>query len=299
MRLIVHCGLHKTASTYLQHLLHDHREPLAKRGVFYQHAPEFAAHHRVGWALLRGDPTLLDAMLEEAAAERCHTIILSSEDLESALFAPGIATLIDASAARAGAEVEWHIVLRDPGAYFASLFAQLQWHVYADALTMFAEVMNKGGLYMHDPAPDWGGTPYWFYCFDHLRWLDAFASATGHMPFVHDYADGTPFPGWRLLDRLGVLDVITRLPGKMGQNRRHPEDAVRSGYRARIAEAGGATLTAYVDAAVETSLRAVPECARLIGERFDAGHRQAIARYGDWSANGSPARGIIHLTQNA
>jgi hypothetical protein len=279
MRLIVHCGLHKTASTYLQHLLHDHRAALEQRGVFYQEDVEFFAHHRIAWNLLRGDASLLDAMLADAAARGCHDAILSSEDLEGALFRPEAATAIAASAARAGAAVEWHVVLRDPSDYFASLFAQLQWHVYADALTMFAEVMNKGGLYMHDPAPNWGGTPYWFYCFDHATWLRVFAEA-GHVPLVHDYADRLPFPGWRLLDRLGVLDVIERLPDAMGQNRRHGDDDVRNGYRTRIAEAGGATLLPHVDAAVAASMAAVPECARLIGERFGPAYREAIARFG-------------------
>jgi hypothetical protein len=269
MRLIVHAGLHKTASTFLQHLLHDHREAMAGRGVWYARDDEFAAHHRAAWQLLGGNVTLLDAMLDEGVARGCRAVIVSSEDLEATLFKPCAARLIDVAAARVGASVEWHFALREPGAYFASLHAQLQWHVYADALWMFAEVMNKGGLYMHDPAPNWGGTPYWFYCFDHARHLRAFAEASGHQPRVHDYADGQPFPGWRLLDA-------------RGQNRRHGEDDVRAGYRARIAEAGGASLSAHVDAAVAASIAAVPDCARLIGERFARSHAEALARYGDW-----------------
>lgn len=282
MRLIVHCGLHKTASTHLQHLLHDHRAVLAARGVFYQEAADFAAHHRAGWRLLAGDAALLDTMLAEAKAQRCETVILSSEDLEGALFDDRAAAAIDASAAAASATVEWHVVLREPGAAFASLFCQLQWHVYADVLWMFAEVMNKGGLYMHDPAPNWGGTPFWYYCFDHLRHLEAFAARTGHAPRVHDYADGNPFPGWRLLDELALLDAVERLPGEIGQNRRHGEESVRAGYRARIAEAGGSEIAHHVDAAVSAGLAALPDCARLIGERFAPSHAAALARFGDW-----------------
>jgi hypothetical protein len=282
MRLIVHAGLHKTASTFLQHLLHDHRDALAGRGVLYPRDDEFRAQHRAGWQLLAGETTLLDAMLSEGRRHGCRAVIVSSEDLEAVLFNPGVARLIDAAAARAGADVEWHVALREPGAYFASLHAQLQWHVYADALWMFAEVMNKGGLYMHDPAPNWGGTPYWFYCFDHARHLGAFAGMSGHRPRVHDYADGDPFPGWRLLHDLGVLDLIERMPDGTGQNRRHRADDVRAGYTARIAEAGGASLAPHVEAAVAASLAAVPDCAALIGARFAASHAEALARYGNW-----------------
>jgi len=279
MRLIVHLGLHKTASTNLQHVLHDHRAALESRGVFYQANPDFAAHHDVAWRLLDGDPSLLEALLAEARARGCDRAILSSEDLEGVLFDQAPARLIEATAARAAAAVEWHVVLREPGACFASLHAQLQWHVYADALVMFAEIMNKGGLYMHDPAPAWGGTPFWYYSFDHVRDLHALARAIGQPPIVHDYADDRPFPGWRLLERLDVLDLVARLPGEMGQNRRHPADAVRSGYRARISEAGGELLLDYVEAAVAASMAAVPHCAGLIGERFAASHAQALAQF--------------------
>ncbi len=282
MRLIVHCGFHKTASTHLQHLLDLNRVALATRGVFYRHDPDFRAHHRTAWRLLAGDAGMLDAMLAEAVAREARDVILSSEDLEGAIFAPEVAALIDRSAARVGAEVEWHIVVRDPAATFASLFAQLPWHVYVDALWMFAEVMNKGGLYMHDPAPNWGGTPYWFYCFDHLLHLEAFAAATGRTPLVHDYAGGGPYPGWRLLERLGVLDAITAFPDEMGQNRRHADDIVGTSLRARIAEAGGETLGRHIDAAVAASLAAVPDCARLVGERFGPTYAAAVARFGDW-----------------
>lgn len=279
MRLIVHCGLHKTASTNLQHLLHEHRAELASRGVFYQESPGSAAHHHIAWRLLANDPSPLDALLAEARQRQCDHVILSSEDLEGVLFDPAPVRLLHDRASRAGASVEWHVVLRKPGACFSSLFAQLQWHVYADALTMFAEIMNKGGLYMHDPAPNWGGTPFWYYSFDHARDLDRLQQASGAPPFVHDYADDRPFPGWRMLARLRILDLITRLPGEAGQNRRHGQDVVAAGYGARIAEAGGASLAMHVDAAVTASMAAVPPCAQLIGERFADSHAQALQRY--------------------
>lgn len=282
MRLFVHAGLHKTASTFLQHAMHDHREALAARGVWYAAAPDFAAHHRAAWELLGGGTALLDTMLAEARAAGMRAMILSSEDLETVLHAPATAGLIADRAARIGASVEWHVVLREPGAYFASLYAQLPWHVYVDVFWLFAEAMNKGGVLMPDPAPNWGGTPCWFYCFDQARWLGNFVERSGQRPLVHDYTDDRPFPGWRLLDRLGVLDLIERLPGEAGQNRRHAESTVRDGYRARIVEAGGGSIASQVDAAVSVSLAAMPECAKLVGDRFSDSHHAALARYGGW-----------------
>ncbi|RYF12364.1 MAG: hypothetical protein EOO77_17535 [Oxalobacteraceae bacterium] len=280
MRILAHCGLHKSASTNLQHLLHGHRDALIAGGIYYDFDGDFAAHHRVAWSLLAGDVEPCDRLLSRAAAHGADYVILSSEDLEGVLFDAGAARRLQASAARAGASLEWHMVLRDPGTYFVSLFAQLQCHVYADALTMFAEIMNKGGLYMHDPAPNWGGTPFWYYSFDHLRDLSRFAAETGHRIVAYDYRDGRPFPGWRILERVGALDLIGSMPGEAGQNRRHSTEVVLDGYRARIAEAGGTSLQRHVDAAVAASTASLEECAQLISERFGDSHAQALAAFG-------------------
>src|SRR3546814_5872003 len=48
-------------------------------------------------------------------------------------------------------EIEWHAVIREPGAYFESLHSQLSWHTYADSLTMFSEIMKKGVLFLPEP----------------------------------------------------------------------------------------------------------------------------------------------------
>src|SRR3546814_8844165 len=55
MRLIVHMGLHKTGSTYLQHIFNDNHEALLGRGVYYQKQPGYPAHHFGAWDILRGD----------------------------------------------------------------------------------------------------------------------------------------------------------------------------------------------------------------------------------------------------
>jgi hypothetical protein len=279
MRILVHCGLHKSASTNLQHVLHGHIETLRDRGIYYEFDGDFAAHHRVAWALLAGDAAPLDNLLSRASASGADCIILSSEDLEGVLFAPEAARLLQRSAARIEASVEWHMVLRDPGAYFVSLYAQLQCHVYADALTMFSEIMNKGGFYMHDPAPNWGGTPFWYYSFDHMRDLSRFATEIGDCLVAHDYGDDQPFPGWRMVDEVGALDLIGSMPGEAGQNRRHAAEVVLDGYRARISEAGGSSLQHHVDAAVAASTASLHDCAELISERFNNSHKSALATF--------------------
>src|SRR3546814_7933039 len=104
----------------------------------------------------------LAAMIERGRAASCHTILFSSENLEALPFVPEITALTEAAAAEAGIKtIEWHAVLREPGAYFESQHAQLSRHSYADAAHMFSEVMKKGVLFMPEPHFFPGAAPYW------------------------------------------------------------------------------------------------------------------------------------------
>src|SRR3546814_14922416 len=85
--------------------------------------------------------------------------------------------LTEAAAAEAGIKtIEWHAVLREPGAYFESQHAQLSRHSYADAAHMFSEVMKKGVLFMPEPHFFPGAAPYWFFLFDYSPFLRTFAA---------------------------------------------------------------------------------------------------------------------------
>lgn len=286
MRLIVHLGFHKTASTYLQHLFNLNCAAMAERGVWYAHQPDYPAHHPAAWALLSGDGAPLAAMIAEARKAGCGTVILSSEDLEGAVFNPGVAALIEDVANEGGVKaIEWHAAIREPGAYFESLMAQLSYHVYGDALSLFVQAMQKGTIFIPEPQPGRDATPYWFYCFDYHAFLSGFAAVPGRRLFVHDYADRDPYPGWRLAERLGVRDVLVEQPDVVGHNHRLPADAVEHFYRARLNEAvGGSVEWAMVREAAEqcmaASLSAVPVLARAVGRRYADSYATAIDLYG-------------------
>src|SRR3546814_4104654 len=121
MRLIIHLGFHKTASTFLQQLLAANLDGLAARGFWYDPEGVCGAHHPIANPLLAGDPAPFAAMIERGRAASCHTILFSSENLEALPFVPEITALTEAAAAEAGIKtIEWHAVLREPGAYFRS-----------------------------------------------------------------------------------------------------------------------------------------------------------------------------------
>lgn len=285
MRLMVHLGFHKTASTFFQNLLNDHHGPLRERGIYYQHQPDYPAHRATAWALMRGETGPLETMLADARDGGCHTVFLSAEDLEAAICTPLPARALERAAARGGVgEIEWHLTVREPGAYFASLFAQLQHHCYADALSLFYEVMRKGYVFMHDPEPALD-LPYWYYCFDYHRLIGAFAAATPHPVIVHDYADDEPYPNWRMADRMGVLELLSVLPREERRNRRLDERAVLRGYRDRLAEvlpgwADYLVAGPAIEAALQASGAAIDDYAAMVGRRYGPSWRAALEAFG-------------------
>lgn len=286
MRLIVHLGFHKTASTYLQHLMNRHHAMLRDRGIWYEPQPGYPAHHFAAWDVLMGDASRLTKMIEAGRAHGCSRVIFSSEDLEAIVYNASCVELIESSAAAAGIEeIEWHVTLREPGAYFASLHAQLQYHVYADAVVMFTEVLRRGNLFIADPSPGELATPYWCYCFDHHAHLREFSATTRFPIVVHDYADDQPYPGWRILARLGAMDVISTLSDDEARNRRLPADAVAEGYRQRIIDALGGVeidemLATQIDSAIRANLDAVPILSAAVSKKFADSHRMAVEAFG-------------------
>lgn len=284
MKLIVHPGLHKTGSTYLQHVLNANHAALTARGVWYQPQQGYPAHHQAAWRILLGDPAPLLAMAEKARTAECHTLLLSSEDLEGALYDNRPLAAIGEATRSAGiASVEWHVVLRKPGSAFASLFAQLQHHVYADAFQLFYDVMHRGFIHMAQPTPG-QGTPYWYYTFDHLADLARLQERAQTSLFAHDFADAAPFPGAGLLEHLGVLDAIVSLPGNSARNARQTNDEIVRGFATRVEEAvpDAAAQARILDgflACMQNGLDNVDTYATIIGERYAESHAKALRRF--------------------
>ncbi|WP_298468144.1 hypothetical protein [uncultured Erythrobacter sp.] len=293
MKLIIHPGLHKTGSTYLQHVLNTNHAQLTARGVWYQPQQGYPAHHSAAWQILCGDPEPLVTMIEEARAANCHTLILSSEDLEGALYDDRpLHAIDDATNQTEVRDIEWHVVLRDPGEAFASLFAQLQHHVYADAFQLFFDVLRRGFVHMAAPMPD-TGTPYWYYSFDHLNDLGRLEKRAGAPVIAHDFAAKAAFPGAAILEQLGVLDAISALPGPEARNARPSRDDIIKGYVMRVAEAipDETEQQRVVDGflgCLENGLDNIGTYAAMVGERFGESQRAALAGFAPASVTRQP-----------
>jgi hypothetical protein len=285
MKLIIHPGLHKTGSTYLQHVLNDHHSELRKAGIYYRLQQGYPAHHEAVWRILLGESEPLADMVREAHEANCTTLILSSEDMEGALYDDRPLEAIDRAIRAEGIEeVEWQVVLRDPGEAFASLFAQLQHHVYADAFQLFYDVMRRGFVHMAGPMPG-AGTPYWYYAFDHLADLERLRERTGATVFAHHFRSEGAFPGQSILERLGAASLVERLPGTSARNSRPDRDDVIRGYVARVTEAVSerADQQRITDAfltCLESGLDNAGTYAELIGAKYRPSHEAALSRFG-------------------
>ncbi len=285
MKLIVHPGLHKTGSTYLQHVLNNNHAALRARGVYYRRQAGYPAHHGAAWRILLGDPQPVVDMAAEARAADCDTILLSSEDLEGALYDDRPVQAVQNAAAAAGIDsTEWHVVLRDPGEAFASLFAQLQHHVYADAFQLFYDVMRRGFIHMAAPMPG-KGTPYWYYSFDHHADLMQLHRRYGAQVFAHDFSAPGPYPGSGILERLGVLDAIDTLPGAEARNARPGRDNTIRGFVERVAEAvpDETQQMRVIDGFLGCLENGLDNCgtyAEIVGARYAGSHRAALSEFG-------------------
>lgn len=285
MKLIVHTGLHKTGSTYLQHIMNDNHEAFLSKGVYYEKQPGYPAHHFAAWDILRGDSSSIGRMVGAAENAGCHTVILSSEDLEGIIFDPNTALAIEEEALTANVDsIEWHMCVRDSGEYFSSLYSQLQHHVYADAVSMLCEALRDGMIMILDPLRGQGGTPFWCFCFDHFRYISAFADQTRYPVFLHDFRDADPFPGWGILESAGVLDAIGELPGSEARNGRMTWTDVRDGYCAQVgqllADGQKQKLLPLIREHVNSNGASVERYGGAVSERFSASTAAALETFG-------------------
>lgn len=286
MRLIVHMGLHKTGSTYLQHVMNDNHDVLLRNGVYYERQPGYPAHHFAAWDILRGDASPIMRMIADARLSRCHTTVLSSEDLEGAVFYQNAVTVIEAAAAEANVEtLEWHMCVREPGDVFGSLYAQLQHHVYADPVAMLCEVLRDGMMMVIDPTPGGGAMPFWGFVFDHYRYISRFAHQTRHPVILHDFRDDLPFPGANILSHIRVLDDLESLPGEAALNRRLSPSQVRHGHADQVlsllsTEGQRKRLSGLIREHVRRSSAAIDSYAEAVREQFDGSMQAALKEFG-------------------
>jgi hypothetical protein len=206
MKLYIHIGLHKTASTSFQQFMADNSDLLANHRLFY---PKFgdAFHHArlVKHALLDNWSVVeenIRAVHDDAVCRNMESVLVSAEGLESMLIEEERAVRIAEIAEKSGfSGVVWICVLREPWSYFNSLYAQLSGRKVCLNFEIAArQVLRFGHLSL-------GSThARWHFVFDYDRFVTAFHRKVGGEMIVLDYNDFTAgdFIGSALLERMGI-----------------------------------------------------------------------------------------------
>ena len=281
MLLVIHGGLHKSASTFLQHLLFLNRDLLKARGVYFEPDAMMQASHGTAWMTLLDNFAHVEAHLRQAAELGNQSAILSSEDFETLVFDPARARQVEAAALAGGAtEIEWHFCLRDPGDYFASMYSELSKHTFSDYLTLLAGALRDGHLHIEREARRY--PLYWDFCFDYETHLTAFARGIGGKVVVHDFRDSAPYPGHGLIERLIGVEPELQLPGPASRNHRLPADQIEANFAAKLDAIGQQSgLSAKVTAALKDHLRFPAElqddCREAISGKFAPGMERLFA----------------------
>ena len=164
MDVLVHIGLNKCGSTYIQACLDGRREELRRAGVHYPKEQGRTGHYGLSRSLGFGPdvadviPSSVDDMMADARALKCDRLILSSEYLS--LFCPaGVARLVTAIAG-AGARIRVVMFSRDPIEWIKSQFNQYVRTVegapyLTDINAYIDQVMAAGALRIADRVLQW------------------------------------------------------------------------------------------------------------------------------------------------
>jgi hypothetical protein len=237
----VHLGFHKTGSTFIQSAAHKNFHALIEKNLYFRREIGYPGHHPQAWAMLEGDFSGLDRVIEEAEIAGARDLLISSEDLESLVFKPDLAIeiarrLLDADYD----QVIFAMFLRNPGELFWSLYSEISKHIYVDAISMLSDVLRLGYVYIERPHSRTIKSPYWHFCFDHGTYIPRFRDALrqdrrGNQlgARVYSYHDSDIFLGRRFFADLGVLDAIKILPSVGARNGRLTQGVVQSNYLER------------------------------------------------------------------
>jgi hypothetical protein len=203
MLLVIHAGLHKTATSSFQKICRDNAALLSQAGIHYPIRVEDPRNHcSLLWTAANGDMSDFQAFLNAALAAappNCHTTLLSGEDFENALIDLGLAGRIESAARSAGFErVHWIFVTRPVNDYVRSLYQELAKHHQVVSMRAIQHAAQSRGVF-------YSSTPHFDYTYalDFSRFIERFSrSITGSVTTwsMSDFVKG--FPGSVLLRHL-------------------------------------------------------------------------------------------------
>lgn len=174
MKIVIHFGLHKTASSSFQTFLYLNRAALQDVGVFYPKIENDKSHFQIPSGIIKNDwdfvKNFLNKAFKEASNNKIKTVFISSEDFETILIENYRANQFEQLAYEVGfSEVHWVGVLRSQWDYFNSLYAQLS----SDGASLNYSAMGHDIIH-YGYISIGTGTFRWQFAFDYDLFFDGF-----------------------------------------------------------------------------------------------------------------------------
>ena len=174
MRLDIHIGLHKTASTSFQEFLYINKNELSNVGVLYPDEDINESHFELPFRILKNDWAFIEEFLKInlllAKRKKMNSVFISSEDFETIFVDSFHAVQFENIALKLGySAINWMCVLRNQWDYFNSLYAQLS--SLKGTLNYSAaahDVVHFGELSIGS------GSNKWRFAFDYDFYIDRF-----------------------------------------------------------------------------------------------------------------------------
>ena len=161
MRLVIHGGLHKTATTSFQYLIHENQKNLSRFSILYPNLFGATSHNQLIFDILNDNWNSVDEFLKQSFQLACiteaKTVLISAEDFETALCNPHIANKFFAAVYAVGfIEIKCYFTLRGQWDYFNSLYAEMSKHrVCLKYEDMAEEIIKFGEISMGNSHTRW------------------------------------------------------------------------------------------------------------------------------------------------
>lgn len=219
MKLTLHCGTHKTATTTFQNICSKNRKTLFEHGILYPELDERRHQGGIIKHIQHGNISVLEKFFTMCAElGQGRSVLLSSEGFERCLLDHSLANELQRTIFRFGfSNIEWVLVVRDPFQYFESLYAELSKQYMVIDYVAMGEAILAHGLYtasnaFHDNI----------FIFDDYRISQKFnQNVSENLVRLNFSQFCSPFPGHVILKSLRIensaLDSLNVVSSKANQ----------------------------------------------------------------------------------
>ena len=205
LKLAIHAGLHKTASSSFQFLCRAFEDKLLVEGICYQKYDRGENFSYLANALQRGKTDELEFVLRQAASEvsETDTVLISGEDFENCLIDHDLARALEDVAYRLGFDqLEWFFVYRNPLDYLKSIYGEMSKHnVCLNIEDVAGEIFENGYFCVENENYRYK------FVFDFFQFFDSFSAVTNNNCEAIEYENFcAPFPGHEMLRRISLSE---------------------------------------------------------------------------------------------